>query len=326
MTGSPRDTAVPTGPGLPGHLRALGTTGVLASPLTLGASSLGAGSGPGDDREGSAVDLATAMLRSPNALIDTSNNYAGGRSESVLGLALARTGFASRGSIVTKADHDPETRRLDRDRVRRSFDESCERLGVDRLGLFHLHDPYSVTFDAALARGGAVEGMQELKAEGLVGAIGIAAGPVSLMRRYVATGVFDVLLTHNRFTLVDRSATELIADAFSRRMGVFNAAPFGGGLLAHGSASAGTYAYQKSSPALLRWVGQVEGICAEYGVDLPTVALQFSLRNTQITSTVVGISAVSRLGQLERMCGVEVPESLWEQVEELGSPPSTVTD
>ena len=310
----------------PINVQPLGRTGLMASPITLGTSWLGAGTQPGDPEEAAAVELAGAMLHGPYALIDTSNNYAKGRSEEVLGLALSAGGAAEGRSVVTKADQDPESGSFDRDRVRRSFEESGRRLGVERLGLLHLHDPYSVTFEEAAAPGGAIAGMLELREEGLVDAIGIAAGTVSLMRQYVATGAFDVLLTHNRFTLVDRSALPLIEDAVDHGMGVFNAAPFGGGLLARGSASGATYAYADSPPELLEWVARVEKLCGGHGIDLPTAALHFSLRSPLVNSTIVGISSTERIDQLERMRQTEIPPSFWEDLDALGTPPSNIND
>lgn len=317
---------MPDQPQSPIDPRPLGVTGILASPITLGTSFLGAGTSPGSADEAAAVELARTMLHGPYALIDTSNNYAKGRSEEVLGLAVSSGGAAEGRSIVTKVDEDPATRSFDRDRVRRSFEESCRRLGVDRLGLLHLHDPYSITFEEAAAPGGAIAGMIELKEEGLVDAIGIAAGTVSLMRQYVATEAFDVLLTHNRYTLVDRSALPLIEDAVNLGMGVFNAAPFGGGLLARGSASGANYAYTASPPELLEWVGKVEHLCADHGIELPTAALHFSLRSPLVDSTIVGISSARRIDQLERMRQTDVPASFWEDLEALGTPPSNIAD
>ncbi|MEN3270590.1 MAG: D-threo-aldose 1-dehydrogenase [Pseudonocardia sp.] len=48
--------------------------------------------------------------------------------------------------------------------------------------------------------------MQQLVAEGLVDNIGVAGGPVDLLRKFVATGAFEVVLTYNRWTLLHRSA------------------------------------------------------------------------------------------------------------------------
>ena len=276
--------------------------------------------------EAEAIDLASAMLHGPYALVDTSNEYAEGRSEAVLGAALARDGIAPARAIVTKVDRDLESGVFDRDRVRRSFDESCERLGVDRLGLLHLHDPYTVSFEDAMGPGGAVEGLLQLRDEGLVDAIGVAAGKMGLMRRYVGTGVFDVVLSHNRFTLVDRSATPLFEEAADRGMGVFNAAPFGGGLLARGSASGASYAYAETTPELRAWVERAEEVCARHGVDLPTAALRFSLRSPLVHSTVVGVSSTARMAELERARTAEVPDELWDDLDRLGPAPTTIRD
>ena len=227
---------------------------------------------------------------------------------------------------MTKTDRDLATGVFDRDRVRRSFEESCERLGVDRIGILHLHDPYTIGFEEAMGPDGAVAGMLELREEGLVDAIGVAAGRISVMRPYVGTGLFDVMLTHNRYTLVDRSARELLGDAAARGMGVFNAAPYGGGLLARGSQSGATYAYTASPPALLAWVAQAEAVCARHDVDLPTVALQFSLRSPLVHSTVVGVSSPARIAALERARTAAVPDALWDDLERLGPAPSTIDD
>lgn len=309
----------------PVALRPLGSTGLMCSPLTFGTSSLGRDTRPGSEEERAAVELARALLTGPYALVDTSNAYASGRSEQVLGLAR-EDGQAPDRSIVTKTDSDPATGAFDRDRVLRSFDESCERLGVDRVPLLHLHDPYGVTFEEASAPQGAIAGMVELKEQGLVDVIGIAAGRISVVQDYVRTGLFDALLTHNRYTIVDQSAAPLIREAHERGMAVFNAAPFGGGLLASGVTSGRDYAYQKSSPELLAWLRQVELLCLEHDVTLQTVALQFSLRSEFIHSTVVGVSSLFRMAALEDLRRSYVPDDFWGALDRLGPAPSPITD
>lgn len=316
-------------PAAPVALRPLGSTGLECSPLTFGTSSLGRDTTPGSEEERAAVELARAVLTGPYALVDTSNAYAGGRSEAVLGLARADAPSpvpAPGRSIVTKTDADPATGVFDRDRVLLSFEESCARLGLDRVPLLHLHDPYGVTFEEASGPQGAIAGMVELKEQGLVDAIGIAAGKISVVQNYVRTGVFDALLTHNRYTIVDQSAAPLIREAHERGMGVFNAAPFGGALLAFGADAARNYAYQQSSPELLAWVRQVEALCEEHEVTLPAVALQFSLRSELIHSTVVGVSSPARLTELEELRQTAVPEEFWAALDRLGPAPSPITD
>jgi D-threo-aldose 1-dehydrogenase len=296
------------------------------SPLTLGTSPLGRGTEPGSPEEDAAVAFAERLFDSSHAFIDTSNNYAGGRSEAVLGLAIARKGTDAATRVVSKVDCDPDTGAFDRDRVMRSFDETTARLGVERLPLLHLHDPYTVTFDEAIGRGGAVEGLIELRESGRVDAIGVAAGPVGLMARYVGTGVFDAVLIHNRFTVVDSSAGPVFADARERGMTVFNAAPFGAGILATGTREGAMYGYRPATPELQEWVSRLERVAASFGVGLPAVALHFSLRSPLVDSTVVGISSAQRLAQLDELAATPIPDDLWTQLDALGPAPSPIDD
>lgn len=310
--------------------RTLGATDILAADVTLGTSLLGLDTVAGDTSEDAAVATALALLTQRSALVDSSNNYGGGRSEAVLGTALAtlsgdeRVDAAAR--IVTKVDSDPHTGAFDRDRVRRSFEESLERLGVDHVRILHLHDPYSVAFEQAAAAGGAIEGMRELRDEGLVDAIGIAAGSIPLVTRYVDTGAFDVVLTHNRYTLVDQSAAPLWRNARQRGMGIFNAAPFGGGLLASGAQEGATYNYRAAPAELVDWVSRVERLCVDHGIDLPAAALQFSLHSPLVDSTVVRVSSPQRLEELHAMRTVDIPAVFWDDLESLGAAPSPIVD
>lgn len=172
---------------------------VPLTPVLLGASSLG----KRDDPDA----LADALIASPLGGVDTSNNYAEGRSEALLGAAIARAGGLPAGKLVSsKADTDPVTGVFDGDRVRRSLDESLQRLGLDRLPLYQLHDPYGLTLAEAMAPGGAVAALLAARDEGVIGAIGIASGTMAQVHGYVETGAFDAVLSHNRYTLVDRTA------------------------------------------------------------------------------------------------------------------------
>ncbi|GAA4673384.1 aldo/keto reductase [Phytohabitans rumicis] len=272
-------------------------------PVTIGTSGL------------DSVDLALAILRSPYGQVDTSNAYARGRSEAVLGEALRAVGAGT--VIFSKADADPVTGVFDGDRVKRSFEESVTRLGVDRLPLYHLHDPYTITLAEAAAPGGAIEALVGLREQGLVDAIGIAAGPLDLVEEYVRTGAFDAVLTHNRYTLVDRGAAGLIAAARERGMLVFNAAPFGGGLLAGSTRSAGRYAYRPATPELLAYVGRLTALCREWTVPLPAAALHFSLTAPDVDSTVVGVSSAEQLANLDTLVAYPIPDGFFAAVAEL---------
>lgn len=291
--------------------------------LVIGTSRLGAGD------QDAAVETATAMLRS-GLLIDTSNNYADGASERTLGIALAGLPPAEREDaatrILTKVDRDPTTDAFDGDRVLRSAEESLERLGVDHLPLLHLHDPYTVSVREALGAGGAVGSLLRLKEEGIVDAIGVAAGPVPLLSRYVESGAFDAVLCHNRWTLVDHSAESLFVAAKERGMTVFNAAPFGGDLLVRGPRPEARYGYRPIDPALAAWTTSFFALCERHGVAPAAVALRFSTRSPLIDHTVVGISSPQRMSELLALDAAVIPEALWQEIASIGPAPTPIDD
>ncbi len=289
-------------------------------PITLGASTLGTrSSGP------AAAALADAMLASPLGHVDTSNIYGAGRSEAELGAAIARAGGPAADPVVySKADRDPVTGAFDGERVRRSLDESLTRLGLDRLPIYHLHDPQNTPFARTMGSGVAVESLLALRDEGVIGAVGIAAGPRDLVLRYVETGAFDAVLTHNRFTLADRSAAPILEAARERGMTVFNAAPFGGGTLANPAKR--TYGYRPVPEALATWLAALRRIAGELDVDLAAAALQFSLRDPRIDSTVIGISTLERLEQLSELADTTVRDEFWTALAALGGPPASAND
>jgi D-threo-aldose 1-dehydrogenase len=288
--------------------------------ITIGTSGLG-------KRPGADESLAEALLASPFRQLDTSNNYSGGRSEALLGQAIAAANGLPAGKVVfSKADQDPRTGVFDGDRVRRSFDETTERLGLETIPLYQLHDPYTITLAEGMAPGGPVEALIALRDEGRIGAIGIAAGERALVEDYVRTGAFDVVLTHNRWTIVDRTAETILVLATERGMTVFNAAPFGGGILGGSTFRGDSYGYQPASAEFLAHLQRVRELCAEWSISVAAAALAFSMREPRIHTTVVGIYSHERLNELPGLVATEVPDGFWAALEALGEPPASPTD
>ncbi len=305
--------------------RPLGGTALAVTPICIGGP--GIGSMPAvfgyDVPAERGVATARRVLAGPVNFLDTAAGYSEGESERRIGTALRAVGGLPPGFVLsTKVDPDPRTGDYSGEQVHRSAEQSLERLGVDRFQLLHLHDPEVIPFDDAMAPKGPVEALVRLREQGVAQHLGVAGGPVELMSRFVRTGVFDVLLTHNRWTLLDRSAGPLIDEAVERGLGVMNAAPFGGGLLARGAGRTGRYAYRDAPAELLRRVREMEQICREYDVPLAAAALQFSTRDPRIGSTVVGVSRPERVDETVTLASLTIPEPAWERLERLAAPES----
>jgi D-threo-aldose 1-dehydrogenase len=296
-------------------LRVLGSTGLEVTPLCVGTSPLGNTPLPyaRDVPEDDAVATVRRALASPINFLDTGNNY--GDAERRIGIVLREHGGVPAGFVLeTKVDRDMSSGDFSGDRVRRSVEESLERLGLDRLGLVHLHDPENISFEEGVAPGGPLEALQALKDEGVIAHLGVAGGPIDLLRRYIRTGAFSVVLTHNRYSLIDTSAEPLFEEAGELGVAVLNAAPFGGGVLAGAPQAQGYYGYQEAGPEILARIEALHAACARHGVPLAAAAVQFSTRDPRIVSTVVGVSKPERVDRLVELAQTPIPPELWDEL------------
>ena len=304
--------------------RPLGRTGLDVTPVCVGGGPLGSmpenfGYDVSAER---GIATARRVLDGRINFIDTAAGYSDGESERRIGAALSAAGGLPPGFVLaTKVDRDMDTGDFSGDQVRRSAEGSLARLGLDAIQLLYLHDPEHISFEQGMAPGGPVEALVKLKDEGVAQHIGVAGGPVALMSRYLKTGAFEALITHNRWTLIDRSAGDLIDEAVDLGIGVVNGAPFGGGILAKGSAASTDYAYHSAHPDILRRVRAMEAACRDHDVPIAAAALQFSTRDPRITSTIVGISRPERVDETLRLAQWTIPDALWDALEPLAAPP-----
>lgn len=296
----------------------LGRTSMRVTAVACGSGNwLGFRPGEDDKTVAESIELLHGLFESPHVrLLDTSNNYGLGESERRIGIAIREYGGLPDGFVLqTKADRHMGSGDFSGQRMRDSLEESRDRLGLDTLPLVYLHDPENTTWDAAMADDGPVAALVAARESGLVGHLGISGGPASLLARFVETGLFEALITHNRYTLVDRGADGLISLAARRGLGVLNASPYGGGLLASWPVNPRWYAYDRAPDPLVAAADRIGRLCAEADVPLAAAALHWSLRDPRITSTIVGMRTVHDLWATENLLEVRVPDELWAAIE-----------
>ncbi len=300
--------------------RPFGPTGLLVTPLCIGCAELGNMPETFAYSVGLEQALATlrAAFRSSINFMDTAASYGDGESERRIGLVLKEIGGLPPGYVLaTKADRDLQTGDFSGDQIKRSVERSLRLLGLDQLQIVYLHDPEHTTFENVMAPDGPVEVLQRYKEEGIIEHIGVAGGPIDLMIRYVETGAFEAVITHNRYTLINRTADPLLDIAARRGMAVVNAAPYGSGILVKGPDAYPRYAYQEASPDLIDRVRRMDEICQSYGVPLAAAALQFSTRDPRIISTIVGMSRRERIVETLVLASHPIPDELWPQLDTL---------
>jgi D-threo-aldose 1-dehydrogenase len=202
-----------------------------------------------------------------------------------------------------------------RDGVRRSLEESLERLGLDRIDVALVHDAEDY-LDQAIAE--ALSALAELREQGVVRAIGAGMNFVGPLARVAREADVDCLLVAGRYTLLDRSAEdELLALCQQRDIGVLAAGVFNSGILATPSPGA-TYNYGAAPRDLVTRAQRIADVCARFGVELPVAAIALVAAHPAVESVVLGASSVEQVTSNVARASVEVPPELWRALEEEG--------
>lgn len=302
-----------------------GRTNLEVTNICVGAGPIG-GLPYGDYRvpEEQAIKTLIHVFKSPMRFLDTASIY--DDSELRIGKAIKEFGGLPNDFIIaTKADRNVETGDFSADQVKRSVEKSIKLLGIERLPIVYLHDPEhsSFTFEQIMSHEGPVAQLQKLKEQGLIGHIGISGGPIDMMIDYVNTRAFEAVITHNRYTLLNRLADPLLDYASQHGLAVVNAAIYNMGILAKGLKAYPYYYTYPVSEDIANKVSRLERISEKYQIPIGAVALQFSLRDTRITSTVIGMSSPMEVDQNLVLMEIEIPEGIWM---ELASMPTITND
>ncbi|HEX6711164.1 MAG TPA: aldo/keto reductase [Rubrobacter sp.] len=312
----------------PSSRRTLGSTGLSVSPVCVGCAPLGDMPETFDYEVGEerARETLRAVFESPINFLDTAAAYGDGESERRIGEVLKEMGGLPDGVVLaTKADRDLTSGDFSGEQIRRSVERSLRLLGLDKLQLVYLHDfeyldePGREPFEYMMAPGGPVEVLTDLREQGVIEHLGVAAGPVDGLIRFVQTDVFEAVITHNRYTLVNRTADPLFDVAAEHGVAALNAAPYGSGILAKGPDAYARYEYQEAPKEMIERVRAMQEACRESDVPLAAAALQFSMQDPRIVSTIVGMTRPERVKQTLDLAVHPIPEELWSRLDYLAA-------
>lgn len=261
--------------------RCLGSTGLQLPILSFGASSLG--------QEFRNVTLDEALQSVRTALecglnfIDTSPFYGRGMSEVLLGVALRNVPREHYHLCTKLGRYDLEHFDFSARRVAESVDISLHRLGAGHLDIVLCHDIEFVPMQQIVDE--TLPALRKLQAAGKVRFVGFSGYPQKIFKFIADQTNVDCVLSYNQYTLQNtRFADETVPYLKSKGIGVMNAGPFSARLL--------------TNAPLPKWLKEPEEVktaarraaefCASKGVDIAKLALQFSLANPDITTTISG--------------------------------------
>ncbi|NKB70032.1 MAG: hypothetical protein GKR89_23415 [Candidatus Latescibacteria bacterium] len=281
--------------------RVLGRTGFEVTVLGIGSAWLGHRGGGDYDRD-EGVQTVLAGLETGINLVDTSDNYIGGRSEGVVGRALEQwwaQGHRREELILSSKlsvyEGNPDA--FSYDGALYGLEQSLRRLRTDYLDIFLVHDPTDL--DPVLADRGALAALRKAKEEGTIRAIGLGCRPHAFHRTCIETGEFDVCLTFHDYSLVDTTAEAgMLETAAAHNAGVFNA-----------SINAAL-----ARPDSAEQTRQLTDWCAARGLELATLNLHFCLREQRFASILIGFSRPARVAQNVAALATPIDAAVWEEL------------
>ncbi|MCP5433311.1 MAG: aldo/keto reductase [Alphaproteobacteria bacterium] len=324
--------------------RRIGTTDLKVTEVGFGGAALGnLFASVADADAEAALDLAFERgLR----LFDTAPFYGFGLSEERMGRVLStkpresfvlstkvgrlvralRAGeamppqFVQTGAAALTVDYD-----YSRDGVRRSIEASLRRLDLDRIDIALVHDIGEQTHGAGhepLTRMAMQEGLpalNDMKREGLIGAVGIGVNEIAVCERTLREAEVDCFLLAGRYTLLEQTPL----DGFFERcreanVSIVAGGPFNSRLLASRSAPGATYNYKPADEAILGRTRLIYDVCASHGVDVGAAALQFVLAHPVVAAVIPGIRTPAEVADTLARYKARLPSALWSDLRAAG--------
>lgn len=295
--------------------RPLGSTGLNVSVLSYGASPLGGVFGQINERDGIRT-VHTALEHGIN-FIDVSPYYGDTKAETVLGKALADVS-RDRYYLATKVgQYGQEEFDFSAERVTRSLDESCARLGVDYIDLLQCHDIEFAEPEQIINE--TLPALVKLREAGRIGHIGITGLPLKVFANVldqVDDGVVETVLSFCRYELNDTALADRLPYFESKGVGVINASPTGMGLLT----PRGVPDWHPAPPLMVQTAQKAVDFCAAAGVDIVKLAVQFCVAHPGMATTLVGTSRPENIAANIRYAEEPIDEAMIARVREILAP------
>ncbi|MEM8657906.1 MAG: aldo/keto reductase [Pseudomonadota bacterium] len=289
-----------------------------------------------------AHDVFTAAWAAGIRSFDTAPHYGNGASERRLGDFLrGRVGWCLSTKVGRLLTPDPappavvngfhsalpfrQTFNFTYDAIMRSVEDSFQRLGLNRIDILYVHDigdPDAGTDTdehRAQLLGSGHRALSELKAEGVVSAVGLGVNTVEICEDLLGRIEIDLILLAGRYTLLEQTAQDRLFPLLARHGakivvgGVFNS-----GILATGPVEGAYYNYRPAPREVLERTARIEAICARHNVPMAAAALQFPGSSAHVVSTLISTSSPEALRRNVAHFNMTLPGALWDDLRDAG--------
>ena len=285
--------------------RALGESGIEASVVGFGAWAIGGMAWGGTDEDAAVEAIAAAIDEGVN-LIDTAPIYGFGKSEEIVGRAIA--GRRDKVILATKCglvwhtnegvhnfDSDDKSVYccLKPDSVRYEVEQSLARLGTDHIDLYQTHWPDATTpVEETMAT------LMELKAAGKIRAIGVSNVSPELLQAYRASGPVDS--DQEKYSMLQRGhEADILPYCLDAGIAMLAYSPLAQGLLtgkvgperefAEGDLRNDSPAFSRENRArVARMLDEIKPIADKHGITLAQLAIAWTVAQPGLTHALVG--------------------------------------
>ncbi|MEO1537006.1 MAG: aldo/keto reductase [Pseudomonadota bacterium] len=315
--------------------RQVGRTELWIDVLGLGCAPLGGNFVDLDYTQ--AAELLQAAGRAGIGYFDTAPWYGFGRSERVVGDMLRGTEYTlsdkvgrllKAGAVENPGDYgmvDPLPFNViydyGYDGVMRAYEDSLQRLGLDRIDILLAHDIGAFQHGDAntrhfrdLAEGG-YRAMDELRSSGAVKAIGLGVNETQVCLDALQIGDWDVFLLAGRYTLLEQTAlNELFPRCAETGTTIICGGPFNSGILV----GRDMWNYAKAPAEVIEKARALGAVADEFDIPLAAAALQFPLGNDRVTAVIPGPRNAQELAQIVGWFETPIPEEFWKNLKANG--------
>ncbi len=213
------------------------------------------------------------------------------------------------------------------DGVMRAYEDSLQRLGMNRVDMLVIHDldwwhrgsePMVQAGFAQLANGG-FRALSDLRAAGRIGAIGAGINELGLIPRFLELFDLDYFLLALRYTLGEQETlTAELPLCEQKGVGIVIGGVFSSGLYATGPVPGAKYNYFDPTPEVLEKARRIDAVCRRHGVPLPAAAIQFPLHHPAVTSVIPGAIRPDQVKTNLDYVRTAIPNDLWAELKHEG--------
>jgi L-galactose dehydrogenase len=286
--------------------RKLGNTDLEVSNLSFGASSLGSVFREINEEEGirtvhKAVDLGIN-------LIDVSPYYGLTKAETVLGKALTQIP-RDKFYLSTKAGrYGEDVFDFSKQRIINSVNESLTRLNTDYVDILLLHDIEFGSYQQVIEEG--IPALRQLKEQGKIRYGGVSGLPLSIFEKVINEAEVDIILSYCHYSLNDTTLLDLLPLVEEKGVGLINASPLSMGLLSNRDVPS----WHPATEEIKSVCKQAAAFCDENGYDIAKLAIQYSVTNKKIPTTLVSTASSENITKNIQWVNEPINHELLEQI------------